>query len=75
MPRLVKILAIGAGVIAVAAGGVLAYAATLPDEFQVSRSTSINAPPEKIFPMINDLKRFNEWNPFRQAGSNDQACL
>ena len=30
----------------------LAYAATKPDTFHVRRSTSINAPPEKIFPLI-----------------------
>lgn len=30
----------------------------------MSRSASIDAPPEKIFPLINDIKNFNEWNPF-----------
>lgn len=43
---------------------VLAYAATLPDEFRVQRSTSIKAPAEAIFPLINDLRTMNSWNPF-----------
>ncbi len=61
---MLKIIGIIAGVIAVAVVGVLAYAATLPNTFRVERSISIQAPPEKIFPLINELKTMNEWNPF-----------
>jgi hypothetical protein len=43
--------------------GILAYAATRPDAFQLARSIMIDAPPEKIFALINDLRRFNTWNP------------
>jgi hypothetical protein len=43
-------------VIAVAVAAVLAYAASKPDTFMVRRSASIAAPPEKIFPMIDDLR-------------------
>lgn len=35
-----------------------------PDEFRVSRSLPINASAEKIFPEINNLRSFNEWNPW-----------
>jgi len=45
-------------VLALAVAGVLAFAATKPDSFSVQRSTSIKAPPEKIFPLIND---FQSW--------------
>ena len=51
-------------VAAVFVAGVLAYAATRPNAFRVARSVSIAAPPEKIFPLINDLHAFNRWNPF-----------
>ena len=44
--------------------GVLIYAATRPDTFQISRSVTIAAPPDKVFPLINDLRQFNTWNPF-----------
>ncbi|HLW71885.1 MAG TPA: SRPBCC family protein [Candidatus Binataceae bacterium] len=58
-------------VLVVSVGGILIYAATMPKDFRVSRSITINAPPEKIFPLINDLKSFNEWNPFaKQDPSN-----
>jgi uncharacterized protein YndB with AHSA1/START domain len=44
--------------------GFLAYAATKPDSFEITRSIDIAAPPAKIFPLINDLRAFNTWNPF-----------
>ena len=45
-------------------GALLAYAAFKPDSFRLSRSTTINAPPDKVFALINDLRQFNAWNPF-----------
>jgi uncharacterized protein YndB with AHSA1/START domain len=54
---------IGLGVVLLV-GGVLLFAAMRPDSFRVQRTASIKAPPEKIFPLINDLQRFNTWNPF-----------
>ncbi len=53
-------------VIAVAFAAVLAYAATKPDTFMVRRSASIAAPPEKIFPMIDDLHAQSAWSPFEK---------
>jgi len=42
----------------------LAYAATRPAAFEYSRSVLIAAPAEAIFPHINRLQSFDEWNPF-----------
>jgi uncharacterized protein YndB with AHSA1/START domain len=61
---MLKIIGIIAGVLVVGIIGVLAYATTAPDTFAVQRSIAIKAPPEKIFPLINELKTMNEWNPF-----------
>jgi uncharacterized protein YndB with AHSA1/START domain len=44
----------------------LAYAATRPDTFRVERSTTIRAPSERLFPLINDLHQFNRWNPYNR---------
>jgi len=52
--------------IAVAVAAVLAYAASKPDTFMVRRSASIAAPPEKIFPMIDDLRAQSAWSPFEK---------
>ena len=42
----------------------LIYVTTRPDTFKVARSTQIKAPPDKIFPLINDLRTYNTWNPY-----------
>ena len=45
---------------------VLIYAATRPDTFRIERSTSIKAPPEKIFPLINDFRQWEAWSPWEK---------
>jgi len=35
-----------------------------PGEFTVSRSTKISAPPEKVFPHVNDLHQWEAWSPW-----------
>jgi hypothetical protein len=52
--------------VAVLLAGVLGYAATKPDVFRVQRTTSIKAPPEKIFPLIDDLPGWVAWSPFER---------
>ncbi len=51
-------------IVAIAVAAMLAYAAFKPDSFGLSRSATINAPPDKVFALINDLRQFNTWNPF-----------
>lgn len=63
MFRLIKILA---AVVVLAVIGVAAYAATLPDVFRIQRTANISAPPDKIFPLIDNLRTFNTWTPFSQ---------
>jgi uncharacterized protein YndB with AHSA1/START domain len=48
----------------VAAG--LIYAATKPNTFMVQRAALIAAPPERIFPMIDDLRAQSAWSPFEK---------
>lgn len=43
---------------------IMAYAATKPDTFSIRRSASIAAPPERLYPLIADLRAMNTWNPF-----------
>ena len=45
-------------------GAVLAIAATRPGTFQTARTARIAAPPERLFPLINDLRQMNRWNPY-----------
>jgi len=41
-----------------------------PDEFVVSRSATISAPSEKIFPYVNDLHRWEAWSPWAKLDPN-----
>ena len=51
-------------VLAVILAGVLGLAATKPDSFSVQRSTTIQARPDKIFPLVADFHRWAEWSPW-----------
>lgn len=59
-----KILTIVGAVVLATIAVILVYAWTRPDSFRVERSTAMNAPPEKIFPYIDGLKRWTEWSPY-----------
>lgn len=43
----------------------LAYAATRPGSFSISRSTLIAASPATLFPLINDLRANERWSPWK----------
>ncbi len=60
---MVKTIAI---VVIVLLAGLLMFAATKPDVFRVQRATSIKAPPEKIFTLINDFHSWGSWSPYEK---------
>lgn len=64
---MLKIIGIIAAVLAVGIAGILVVAATRPDDFRVQRTASIKAPPEKIFPFINDFRQWPVWSPFEKV--------
>jgi hypothetical protein len=35
-----------------------------PADFRVTRSASIDAPPEVVFAQVNDLRKWNDWSPW-----------
>ena len=45
---------------------VLVLASGKPDTFRVQRQARIQAPPEKIFPLINDYKNWGAWSPWEK---------
>jgi uncharacterized protein YndB with AHSA1/START domain len=63
---MLKIVAIIVVVVLIVVAGILIYAATRPDSFRVQRSASIKAPPEKVFPLISDLKAWTSWSPYEK---------
>ncbi|MEZ5816745.1 MAG: SRPBCC family protein [Hyphomicrobiaceae bacterium] len=58
-----------AAAVALALVTLLVLAARRPDKFAYARSTIIDAPAERIFPLIADPVAFNAWNPFNEDPS------
>jgi Polyketide cyclase / dehydrase and lipid transport len=44
----------------------LVIASMRPNTFSLSRSAMFNAPPEKIFPHLNDFKNWGAWSPWEK---------
>jgi hypothetical protein len=59
-----EIIAIIAVIIAIAIAIVLILAATKPNTLRVQRATSVAAPADLIFPLINDFQRWRTWSPY-----------
>lgn len=59
-----EIISTMAVVLAIAIAIVLLLAATKPNTFSVQRAAIVNAPPEKIFPLINDFHQWGTWSPY-----------
>ena len=56
-------VAIAIGVLIAA---VLVFAATRPDAFEVKRSKGIQAPAERLYPLIADFHNWAQWSPFEK---------
>jgi uncharacterized protein YndB with AHSA1/START domain len=58
---MIKMIAIA---VVVLVGALLAYAATLPDSFRLERSATIQAPPDRVFALVNDFRQWTAWSPW-----------
>ena len=63
---MLKTLAIIGAIVGVVIAGILIHAATKPDSFRVQRVVLINAPPDKVYPLIADLKAWPAWSPYEK---------
>ena len=48
----------------------LIIVATQPSSYRVARTLAITAPPDAVFPHMNDLKKWEAWNPWGKADPN-----
>ncbi len=48
----------------------LVVVAMQPSEFRVERTTTIAAPPEAVFPHVNDLHKWDAWSPWAKLDPN-----
>ena len=44
--------------------GIFGYAATKPDTFRIERSITVNAPADRIYPLLEDFRAWEQWSPF-----------
>lgn len=59
--------------IAAVVGIVLALAAMEPREFRVEKSVVVNATPDQIFPLVNNLKEgWDQWSPWAEMARKSQ---
>ena len=67
---MLEILAYIALGLLVVIGAILVIASRRPDTFRIARTALIGAPAERLFPLINDLRQMNTWNPYalRETG-------
>lgn len=47
-----------------AVSALIAYVSLQPDTFRIARSAIVEAPPERIYPQINDLHNWERWSPW-----------
>jgi hypothetical protein len=48
----------------------LIIVALQPSDYRVTRSLAIGAPPEAVFPQMNEFKKWAAWNPWGKADPN-----
>ncbi len=60
---MLKKILIGLGIVLIALGVLIA---TRPETFHVERTTTVKAPPEKVFALIQDFHNWANWSPWEK---------
>ncbi len=60
---------IAAGALALLMAGLVVVGVLLPGTVDVTRSIEIDAPPERVFPLLNDLSAWDSWTPWAEIES------
>jgi uncharacterized protein YndB with AHSA1/START domain len=57
-------------------GGVLAgLIAAMPTNYRITRSATIDAPPEKVFEQVNDFHKWGAWSPWLEFDPNVKVTI
>ena len=68
-------LAIAFGIFALIVGVFAIVVALQPSEFTVTRSATMNAPPEEVFAQVNDFHAWQHWSPWAKLDPNSKATF
>jgi uncharacterized protein YndB with AHSA1/START domain len=63
---MMTIVVVVASILAVLLAVVLVRMVRQPDTFRVQRTVPINAPPEKLYPLINNYDNWPAWSPYEK---------
>jgi uncharacterized protein YndB with AHSA1/START domain len=59
-----------------AIAGVLAgLIAAMPTDYRITRSTTIDAPPEKVFEQVNNFHKWGAWSPWLEYDPNAKVTI
>jgi hypothetical protein len=50
--------------------GFIAYVSLRPDNFRISRAALVDAPPQAVYPQINDFHNWESWSPWAKLDPN-----
>ena len=56
--------------IVVIVAGLIVVVATQPEDFKVTRMTTIKAPPDRVFEQVNDFHKWEAWSPWAKIDPN-----
>ena len=62
-------------ILALAVAAVLILASRKPDTFRVQRAITIDAAPERIFPLISDFHQWRAWSPWEERDPDLQRSF
>jgi uncharacterized protein YndB with AHSA1/START domain len=60
------VLIFAALVVAGLIAALIVRAARQPDTFRIQRTATINASPDRIFPLLNDFRNWKSWSPWEK---------
>ena len=67
--RIARPALLAAGILALAFGSFIVVGILLPGTVEVTRSVEIDAPPERVFPLVGGLEAWAEWTPWGEIES------
>jgi hypothetical protein len=70
-----SILVTLAVILAIVIAAVVVLAAMKPDSFTVRRAIAIEAPPDRIYPLIADFKAWGAWSPWEKKDPDMQRSF
>ncbi|WP_442753533.1 SRPBCC family protein [Methylocystis sp. JAN1] len=60
-------------IVLAAVSGLIAYISLQPNSFKIARSAIFDAPPDRIYPEINDFHNWEKWSPWARLDPDQKT--